>query len=153
MKKILLTLALVVAAVVSAQAADDLYNPNRVSNVPTLMTTVSTSNSLSSTPITLQRDMPIGIWGHIAGTNSTAISNVIFTFQVGHDGVASNFATTPTLTFTNTPNGTNQIVTFAIFNTNQLQGVRTIRLFSVQNLNTQSVQIGPLYLGEYRQLH
>lgn len=131
--------------------SDSQYSVVKLTGVPILMPTVSISNSFTSLPVALEKNSPLSIWFFGAGTNSGAVSNVIATFRLGYGSTsATNFATTPVLTVTNVPTGSNQFVTLAQFNTNQLQGARSILLYQLSNTNTQSISIWKIVVSQFR---
>ncbi len=145
----LATLSFVLPA--AAQSiADPLYNAGKLAGLPQSMPTQSYSNSFTNTPIPLVPLQPLALWHTLATTNAGGTSNLVFTYQLGYDGTGTNFATTPTLTATAAANGTNPVVFLQFFNTNQLQGARFIRLYSIQNTNVYTVTIGKVVAGQFR---
>lgn len=154
--KIALTLLTFVAALVAAAlpaaaqtVADPLYNAGKLSGIPATMPTQSYSNSFTNAPIPLVPLQPLALFHTLSTTNAGGTSNLVFTYQLGYDGTGTNFATTPTLTATATANGTNPVVFLQYFNTNQLQGARFIRLYSIQNTNIYTVNIWKVVAGQF----
>lgn len=140
---VLFVLALLspVAHAQSPGQPDPLYNVLRFTGIPASMPTQSVSNSFTSSVFTLLPDKPFSLWTSIGGTNAGSVSNVIVTLQLGYDATGTNFATTPTLTATVAGLGTNPVVQLDVFNTNQLRGARTIRVYQVSNTNIYTVPL------------
>jgi hypothetical protein len=78
---------------------------------------------------------------------ATAATNVVLTFGLSPDGVT--WTTTGPLTYTFVMNGTNNVVGYKLFDPSVLDHARYIKLTSIQNVNTNVLNVTGIYYSYF----
>lgn len=134
MKRILIALS--VALGLSASAADYSARSLGVTNTIAASTTVTAAEALGDV-IDLKNYTRLGLQVEFVHPSTTAAGNVTLTLIRSADGVT--YETTPTLTWVIANNNTNQVVAFTNFPVTATDAVRFIKLKSIQNGATNTL--------------